>query len=240
MNKKVLQLSKIVGIVAIYSMIFVASIFFTMSLLIKGEEIVAPDLLGKNLKLAYEIASRKGIYLKKVPGDFGSAYTPNTVVNQFPSPGTAVKEKSVIKVFVASSQAQVIVPNLTQQSLKECEEQLKKSKLKRGMLSYITVDDIPAETVVTQSTAFGSRVSENSSIDLLVSRGAQNPSYVMPDLIGKPAARVLVYFESRGLKISKIEEVAYFGLKPGVILKQFPPPGFEISPRNLISIQVSQ
>ena len=96
------------------------------------------------------------------------------------------------------------------------------------------------DSVISQSLPAGSRMAEGSAIDLLISKGGESRSFVMPDLIGKEAVKVLVFFESRGLKISKIEEVPYFGLKPGVILKQFPSPGFEISSKNLIGIQVSK
>ncbi len=96
------------------------------------------------------------------------------------------------------------------------------------------------DSVISQSLRPAAASAEGSAIDLLISKGGESLSFVMPDLIGKEAAKVLVFFESQGLKISKIEEVPYFGLKPGIILKQFPSPGFEISAKNLIGIQVSK
>ena len=161
-------------------------------------------------------------------------------MSQIPAPGTTVKVNSLVQIFVPSDLALVIVPNLIDQSLRDGENALKKNKLKKGHVSYIGVKDVLPDQVVAQSVAAGSRVTENSLIDILVSRGAESTSYVMPDLIGKEASKVLVFFESKGLKLSKIEAVSYFGLKPGIVLKQFPSPGFEISPKNQIGIQVSK
>ena len=240
MNKKVVLAGKIAGIVLGYFLVFFLAAFSTVSLLVKGDEVMAPDLLGKPLREAYAIAANKGIYLKKVVGDFGGTYAPNTVVNQFPTPETSVKVKSVVKIFVASEVGQTVVPMLIALSQKECEDLLKKSKLKKGHSAFITAADVLPDSVISQSAPAGSRIAEGSVVDLLISKGGESRSFVMPDLIGKEAAKVLVFFENQGLKISKIEEVSYFGLKPGIILKQFPSPGFEISAKNLIGIQVSK
>jgi eukaryotic-like serine/threonine-protein kinase len=240
MNQKLLRVLKIVAIAAGYSLIFIAAMFLTMSLLIKGEEISTPNLTGQTVPYAYKIAARHGVYLKRVVGEFGSAYQPHTVVSQFPAAGTPIKEKSVIKIFVSPELAQVIVPDMSKLSLKEAEELLVKSKLRKGAISYISVRDVPVDSVLSQARPSGTRLNEGAALDLLVSRGAETSSYIMPDLIGQEASRALVFFESNGLKIAKIENVAYFGLKPGVIIKQFPPPGYEISIKNQIGIQVSK
>jgi beta-lactam-binding protein with PASTA domain len=233
-------IGKIVGIVFLYFLIFFLSVYFTVSFLVKGDEINAPDLVGKSLTEAYAIAAKNGIILKKVIGDFGPTYTPNTVVNQFPAPDSGVKEKSVLKIFVSSEVGQTVVPELTPKSQKECDSLLKKSKLKKGHVAFISSRDVPLDNVIGQSVPAASRMAVGSAIDLLISKGGESLSFVMPDLIGKQADKVLVFFETQGLKISKIEEIAYFGLKPGIILKQFPSPGFEISAKNLIGIQVSK
>jgi len=240
MNKKMLLIGKIAGIVFLYFLVFFLSVYSTVSLLVKGDEINAPDLVGKSLTEAYALAAQKGIIIKKVIGDFGAAYPPNTVVSQFPAPDSGVKERSVLKIFVASEVGQTVVPDLTGRSQKECDALLKDCKLKKGHVAFISSREVPLDNVIGQSVPAASRVAAGSAIDLLVSKSGDSQSYVMPDLIGKQADKVLVFFETQGLKISKIEEVAYFGLKPGIILKQFPSPGFEISVKNLIGIQVSK
>ena len=240
MNKKVVLAGRIAGIACGYCLVLFLSVFFTVSLLVKGDEVSAPDLTNMSLQDAYAAASRKGVYLKKVIGDFGGTYAPNTVVSQFPAPQTSVKEKSVVKIFVASEVGQTVVPQLVGLSQKESEALLKKSKLKKGHTAFVSAVDVMPDNVISQSAPAGSRTAEGSAVDLLLSKGGESRSFIMPDLIGREAVKVLVFFEGRGLKISKIEEVPYFGLKPGIILKQFPAPGFEISGKNLIGIQVSK
>ncbi len=131
MNKKVVLAGKIAAIAFGYSLVLFLAVFFTVSLLVKGEEVSAPDLTGMPLQDAYAAAARKGVYLKKIVGDFGGTYAPNTVVSQFPAAQTSVKEKSVVKIFVASEVGQTVVPQLVGLGQKESEALLKKSKLKK-------------------------------------------------------------------------------------------------------------
>lgn len=240
MKKKLLAILKVFGIIAFYALILVASIFLTMSILIKGEEIKAPDLIDKNLTQAYEIASRKGVYLKKIVGNYDKNYKPLTVINQSPSPGVSIKEKSFIKVFITSEIVEVIVPDLSGYSLREGEKILRENDLKKRFVSYIDADNIPVDFVIAQSLPPGVRVPRNSEIDILVSKGKRNKSYIMPDIIGKKAEKVLYFFERKKLKISKITTVPYPGLESGIIIKQFPSSGFRINLKNLIGIQVSE
>src|SRR5512138_1316561 len=119
MNKKLALAGKAAGIAAGYFLVFFLAMFFTVSLMVKGAEVSAPDFTGRTLPQAYSLASRHGVFLKKVVGDFGSSYPANTVVSQFPAPQTSVKEKAVIKIFVASEVGQVVVPQLAKLTQKE-------------------------------------------------------------------------------------------------------------------------
>ncbi|MCK4835206.1 MAG: PASTA domain-containing protein [Candidatus Aminicenantes bacterium] len=240
MKKKFLLVSKITGLILFYSLVLIASIFLTMSILIKGEEISAPNLIGKSLRAAYQVSSSKGIYLKKEIINFDKNYKPLTVIDQFPAPNTLVKEKSFIKVYVTAEVTEVILPDLSNQPIKDCHKILAENNLKKRYLSYINSNEIPMEHVISQSIPPGSRVASGTGIDILVSKGIRDTSFIMPFIIGMEAEKVVYFFESRGFKISKITRVPYSYLEPGIVVKQFPSPGFRINPKNLISIQISE
>jgi len=59
-------------------------------------------------------------------GSYDKRYKPFTVVNQFPSPGMQIKEKSFIKIYVTSEIMKVKTPDLFGLSLKESEKVLQK------------------------------------------------------------------------------------------------------------------
>jgi serine/threonine-protein kinase len=239
-KKKLLVILRISGFVLFYSIVLVASIFFTMSLLIKGKEIEAPDLVGKHYNEVKIIASTKGVLLKKIEGKYDKHFKPLTVINQFPAPGVKIKEKSTITIFVSSELVEVIMPDLTAHNLQESEKILRDNTLRKRYVSYINAGDVPVDTVIAQSVPADARIPSGSEIDLLVSKGVKNKVYIMPDLIAQKVDKVVYFFEEIGFKISKITPVSYPGSEPGIIVNQFPELGFPINKKTRISIEVSE
>ncbi|MCU0285586.1 MAG: PASTA domain-containing protein [Acidobacteria bacterium] len=239
MKKKALLVSKIVGYFLFYLTVFVASIFITMSVLIKSEEIKAPDLRGKTLNEAYKIAAENGLYIKKETGNYGKQYKLLTVINQFPAPGVQVKEKSFIKVFIPEEVEEIVMPQLVGSSLKDSETILKDNNLKKRFVSYMEVQDVPVDVVISQSITAGAKVPGSSEVDILVSRGGRTPSYIMPDIIGKRVGPVENYFNARGLRIAEKVRVSY-PVQPGIIVGQTPSSGFQINEKARIRIEVSE
>lgn len=240
MKKLLLRLSKISGIVIVYFLILFASTFFTMSFLIKGEEINAPDMIGRNLNEAYSLASKNGFFLKKVTGNYSRNFKPLTVIDQIPEPGVKIKLKSFVKIFITPEMTEVIVPDLSGYRLEESKKLIKESELVKRHVSYISSEIVPSNFIISQSLEAGSKVPINSEIDILVSKGKREKSFIMPDIIGKKAGKVLTFFERLGLRIENITKVAYPGLDSDIIIRQKPAPGFKISSKNRISIQVSE
>ncbi|MCK4890912.1 MAG: PASTA domain-containing protein, partial [Candidatus Aminicenantes bacterium] len=74
MKRRLLLVSKVLGIGAFYTFVLVISIFLTMSFLIKGDEIKAPDLIGKSVDNALKIAQDNGFFLKKITGNYSKNY----------------------------------------------------------------------------------------------------------------------------------------------------------------------
>jgi len=240
MKKKFILLTKIIGFTFFYIMIMISSIFLTMNYLIKGKETKTPELIGKNLKDAYKIATKKGFFLKKTMGNYDNRFEPNTVINQFPAAGVRIKEKSYVRVFITSEVSEVTVPDLTGYNLKSCEAMLIKNSLRKGSVSYMNANDVPVDFIISQYLPAGEKVAAHSGINLLVSQGRRESSFVMPDLIGLNARNVTYLFEKKGLKISKIKKIYYAKLDSGIIIKQHPSSGFRINSKTRIALEVSE
>jgi beta-lactam-binding protein with PASTA domain len=237
-KKKMLKLATIVGIILLYSLILIFSVFFTMKSLIKGEETEAPNLMGKSLEQAQEIAKKQKVYLKRIDGNYDRHYDPLTVINQAPDPGVRIKERSYITVFVTSDVVDVIVPDLVGYDLDDCEKLLSENNLRKRYVSYMDAEDVPVDFVIAQSYPPGARVPTGTEIDILLSRGSKEKSYIMPDVIGKKADDVKMYFQMRSLKVLT-NQVYYPGLQPGLVVKQYPLSGYPINAKARISIGVS-
>lgn len=240
MKKKFLLLSKIIGLALFYTLVLVASTFLTMSALIKGEEIKTPDLYQKNLKDAYRVAYENGFYLKPITGNYGKQFKPLTIINQFPAPGVKIKEKSYVQVFVASEVVEVLMPDLAGYSLRESQKILRDNDLRKRYVSYMGSNTAAVDVVLSQSVPAGARVPAETEVDILVSKGRPDASFIMPDIIGRRIEQVEAYFDSKGLKISENTTMSYPGLEPGVIVFQYPSSGFQINAKARIRVKVSE
>ena len=241
MKQKFLALSKVIGFICFYFLVFVAAIFFTMSFLIKGDEISAPNFVGKSLDQAYQTASQNGIFLKKIKGNYIKNYDPLTIVGQIPVTGTKVKKNSYIKVFVTPERVEVIVPDITGYNLKKSVEILEMNGLRKGYVSYLDSADIPVDFTISQSYPANSRVAKGTEIDVLVCGSKKSNAFIMPDVIGKQIQYVVNFFRGKGFKVTQITEVEYDQrMDSGIIIQQTPSPGFRINSRNLVSFEVNK
>jgi len=237
-KKKLLQLAKVFGLILLYFVIFIISVFFTMKSLIKGEETEAPNLMGISLEQAKKIAVKQKVYLKRIDGNYDRHYPPLTVINQSPDPGVRIKERSYITVFVTSDVKDVIVPDLVGYDLNDCEKLLNENNLRKRYVSYMDAEDVPVDFVIAQSFPPGALVPTGTEIDILLSKGNKEKSYIMPDVIGKKFSDVKIYFEIRSLKVLQ-NQVYYPGLEPGLVVRQYPLSGYPINAKARISIGVS-
>ena len=62
----------------------------------------------------------------------------------------------------------------------------------------------------------------------------------MPDLIERRADQVIPRLKAMDFTVTDIRYVYYPGRSAGFIVKQFPPSGYRIQKRNLITLEVSR
>jgi beta-lactam-binding protein with PASTA domain len=91
--------------------------------------------------------------------------------------------------------------------------------------------------VVAQDHPPGSRAKR---IGVVVNRGERTTGYVMPDLIGAAGDAALDVLRSHGLRVSVVAQQPYPGVPSGIVLRQFPAAGFQVTPDQPISLEVSR
>jgi beta-lactam-binding protein with PASTA domain len=101
----------------------------------------------------------------------------------------------------------------------------------------IATDAYPAGTVVAQNPPATGRASK---VALLVNRGRTGQTYVMPDLIGTPGARVVELLRRRGFRVTVSAEVPYPGIPGGVIVRQTPQAGYQVADGEPVLVEISR
>lgn len=147
----------------------------TITLTVNGgtlEQVVVEDVTGDSQQDAYDTLEALGLSprIQAVADDETAV---GYVVRTDPAAGSTVASGSSITIFVSSGPAeeQVTVPNVVGSSLSTAESDLEANDLVRGSVSYDDESDQPEGTVLSSDPEGGTRVSEGSAVNLVVSSG---------------------------------------------------------------------
>ncbi len=105
------------------------------------------------------------------------------------------------------------------------------------VISEIRSNDFPADVVIAQDPPAEARA---AAVSLLVNRGDRAASYVMPDLIGVNGARAADVLRSGGFRVAVVAQNPYPGVPAGVVIRQAPQAGFQVTPGDTVSLEVSR
>jgi beta-lactam-binding protein with PASTA domain len=159
------------------------------------------------------------------------------VLAQEPEPGTVIRRQRAVRVRVSDGQRDPIVPEVVGQAERSAEIVLAQDQVAIGRRAEIRSTSYPAGTVIAQDPDPKNRAAQ---VALLVNQGERGVSYVMPDVIGAAASRVVEILRRRGFRVTVGAEVPYPGLQPGVVVRQTPQAGFQIDYGDAIVLEVSR
>src|SRR6266850_6155771 len=128
-------------------------------------------------------------------------------MSQVPLAGVKVRHGWAIRVAESLGPQRVAIPDVTGQSERVAELNVRRRGLDLGTVAQITLPDAPADQVVSQSPPAKASGVSMPKISLLVSRGPQPEAYVMPNFIGQPLGSVTVALQDAGIRLGKVSVV---------------------------------
>jgi beta-lactam-binding protein with PASTA domain len=229
---------------AFYSLLFL-NVFFLSAIvfsqvILKGETVTVPDLTGKTVSQARTELAKKDLSVSQRGSEFNDRWDRGLIIRQDPAPDSKIRVTKVVHVVTSAGSQNVRVPDLENKSLDTVLTVLQSSGLTKGKMTQIHTRRFPAGRVIAQTPAPDEVVERNAQVGLLLSQGAREEQYVMPDLIGRRADQVIARLRDLDFKVADIHYVYYPGLMSGVVIKQYPLNGYRIQKRNLITLEVSR
>ncbi len=219
---------------------FLSAVIFSQVLL-KSETVTVPDLTGQTIGQARTVLAKKDLSVaQNKETESSDRWEKGLIVRQEPAAGSRIRVTKVVQVTMSSGSENVTVPDLVGKSLEEALTMLQAGSLTKGKLSQVHTPRSPAGRILDQKPEPGAVVERNLPVGLLLSQGDVDDRYIMPDLIGRRADRVIGRLKSLEFKVSDIRYVYYQGATAGIIIKQDPPSGYRVQKRNRISIEVSR
>jgi serine/threonine-protein kinase len=225
-------------LVALLSGTFAAFFLTAIRVTTRAREVKVPDVRGKTVGEATGALANVGLLVREEPPRRPDPKVPSDhVLSQDPEPGATLRRARAVRIRVSDGQRDPVLPTVIGQPERTAELTLTQDGIQIVGRDEIRSGEYPENTIVAQDPPARSRA---AGVTLLVNRGQDGASYVMPDLIGTPGAIVLDLLRKRGLRVAPAVYVPYPGIPPGIVIRQTPQAGFQIGDRELVQIEVSR
>lgn len=178
-----------------------------------GEEqktgiVIVPDIIGKSREEAQTLVEAEN--LKFVVTTETSDKPAGIVIESYPSPGTKINlsERDEVRATVSSGPSVSKIPSLIEIELEAAKDYLKRSNLQLGEVTYEFNDNIDEGRVCDQSPKPDTEIGNNTTVDLVVSKGPKEKLSVVPKLIDKNLDEAQELLENAKLKLGKVTKIS--------------------------------
>ena len=235
---RVWGLGKFLLLVGALAATFAVSALVAMRVALRARDVQVPSLIGVTVADASQAAAEVGLSLRIDPNQRPDERVPaGSIMQQDPAPGVEGRRQRTIRVWVSSGPLTTIVPALVGQTERTARLRLDEDGLEIAAMSEFRSPDYPADAIVAQDPAAASLAPQ---VSVLLNRGEQATTYVMPDLIGTDGERASETLRARGFRVSIVGSQPYQGVPPGTVVRQRPAGGFRVGPADSISLEVSR
>jgi len=218
--------SRVAFLIFILSSAAFLSAITAMRIAIHGRETTMPNLVGKDVSEASQALRSKGLILR-VADRVYSDVPINQVIRQTPSPGMLMKVSQQAHVVLSLGQRELQIPPLEGNSLRVSRIELLRGGLQVGEVSTVNLPDMGTDIVLQQNPKPG-KGGATPRVDMLVSAGPKDASYVMPYFIGLNEIDVQRRLDQANLH-RKINYVAAPQWPHGTVIDQMPLAGTRIN-----------
>jgi len=205
----------------------------------RAREVEVPELRGLSVEAATDALTSSGLTIRIDPLARPDPDVPEDhVLSQDPEAGTTLRRQRAVRVRMSLGQRDPSIPAIIGQADRAAEIALLEEGIEVAARSEIRSDDYGTGTVVAQDPPGGVRA---PGVNLLVNRGEAGLSFVMPDVIGAVGVQAVTALRAQGFRVAVTGEVPYPGLPRGIVVRQTPQAGFQITlDGSPISLEVSR
>ena len=238
LTARVWGLGKLLLLAAALAGTFLLFALVSMRVALRARDVEVPNLVGATVENASQTLASVGLALRIDPNQRADERVPaGSVMQQDPAPGAAARRQRTIRVWVSSGPRTTTVPGLVGQNERTARMRVDEEGLEVATVSEFRSPDYPADAVIAQDPAPSSRAPR---VSMLLNRGEQATTYVMPDLIGTNGERAAETLRTRGFRVTIVGSQPYQGVPAGTVVRQQPPGGFRVGPADSISLEVSR
>ncbi|HEX9020008.1 MAG TPA: PASTA domain-containing protein [Nitrospirota bacterium] len=220
----------------------IVSAFAVVALLLRQEEVRAPDLTGQDIVNVIDITTRQGLLLKVERREPHPTLPRDTVISQSPAPGSGIKKGRQIRVVVSQGPSEMTAPKLVGENFRKADIMIRQAGFSPGDVSRVYSDTIERDTVIAQAPQAGNPIDRNGRISFLVSAGRRPPVFVMPKLAGRSTAEAAKAIERIGLQYRLISRPSATRTQPEdrTVVSQKPGAGHPVTADATVELVVGK
>jgi eukaryotic-like serine/threonine-protein kinase len=190
------------GLVVI--VVFMASMLTAMRFAIHGRQTAVPKIVGMSQHEAEIVLEAHGLVLDRTDRFFSAEIPEGHIVSQVPAPNEVVRRGWRVRVAESMGPQRVTIPDLTGDSERSAEINIKRRGLEMGTMAVAEVADATPDQVVAQSPPANATNVSAPKVSVLVAATPDKKSYVMPDLHGRTQDDAIDAIVRAGLKVGNI------------------------------------
>ena len=186
-----------------------------------GHGITVPDITRMPLDDAASVLESRGLRHELAAKRSNEAFPPDFVIDQTPNAGMIVKPNRKIYITInTTSTPTVVVPEVQDLSLRNATIQLQNSGLQVGNVTYESSRF--RNSVLRQSIPSGRRVTQNTTVDLIVGDGLGNVMVRIPNISNMHLTQAQNALREAGLRVGTIQFQPTDRVAPNTVIRFTP------------------
>ncbi|MEO0095232.1 MAG: PASTA domain-containing protein [candidate division WOR-3 bacterium] len=224
-------------LVSLITSVIVCVLFLFVLPVGKSGEVVIPDLTGSTPEQARVIAENRGLLLVVGGEEENEKYAENQICRQTPLPGSIVRSKSSITVFISKGSSSVIVPELKGLGLSEATIKLNELGLRIGDIKTEENATVEKDKIVTTQPSAGSKAKKGDAVAIILSGGAE--MIEVPRVIGRALSTAKRIIEEKGFIVGSVSYEVSTEFDVGIVMAQNPRAGTKARKGSKIDLTVA-
>ncbi|MGV8980248.1 Stk1 family PASTA domain-containing Ser/Thr kinase [Clostridium sp.] len=163
-------------------------------------KLIVPKIIGLDKSDAKKIIEDKDLTFSEI-GEENSTQPKGTVTVCWPEEGTEVKAKSEVRVRVSKGPETFTVPYVKGSDRNSAKDVIERNGLVLGNVTEQVSDSIPSGIVISQDPIEESLVQKGDKVNLVISKGPEFKSTVVPDLFGRSQVEAQGVLQNSNLKL---------------------------------------
>jgi beta-lactam-binding protein with PASTA domain len=198
------QFFRVVLMALVLLTVALVSALTAMRFAIHGREVVIPKLVGATTAEAERAVASSGLGVVVERQYYSPDLAEGKIISQVPPPGTKVRRGWTIRVAQSLGPQRVTIPDVTGESQRVAELNIRRRGLELGSTAQITLPDATPDQVISQTPPANASGVLVPKINLLLSDAPRPAEFVMPNFVGSPLGSATVLLQEAGIRVARV------------------------------------